>query len=79
MCLAIPARVTALLEGGRAKVELGGVQKDISVALVDDVKVGDYVVVHVGYALGRMDAADAENTLKLFREMGDGAAPGAMP
>lgn len=69
MCLAIPARVAELLEGDNAVVELGGVRKDISLALVDGVGVGDYVIVHVGYAINRLDPEEAAKTLKLFAEL----------
>ncbi len=68
MCLAIPTRVIALLPDGMAKVSLDGVAKDISVALVENVAIGDYVVVHVGYALARIDPREAEETLALLRE-----------
>lgn len=64
MCLAVPAEVVALLEGGRARVSLGGITKEISLALVDDVAVGDYVLLHVGFALGRIDACEARRTLE---------------
>lgn len=70
MCLAIPARVAEILEGEQAVVDLGGVRKDVSLALVDDVAVGDYVIVHVGYALQKLDPDEAEKTLALFAEMG---------
>ena len=69
MCLALPALVTELLPDDLAKVELGGVTKEVSLALVADVQPGDYVIVHVGYALQRLDAAEAEKTLALFAEM----------
>jgi hydrogenase expression/formation protein HypC len=68
MCLAIPACVTTLLPDGMAKVSLDGVIKEISLALVDDVAVGDYVVVHVGYALAKVDPDEAEETFALLRE-----------
>lgn len=74
MCLAIPALVVELREGDNALVELGGVRKEISLALVDGVVVGDYVIVHVGYALNRLDPDEAARTLKLFGELG---TPGA--
>ena len=74
MCLALPARVKELLADDQAVVELGGVTKEISVALVDDVAVGDYVIVHVGFALSRLDPDEAAKTLALFAEMA-GAAP----
>lgn len=69
MCLAIPMRVIELLDGQRARVETGGVEKVVSLALVDDVAVGDYVIVHVGFAITRLDAAEAEKTLALFAEI----------
>jgi hydrogenase expression/formation protein HypC len=69
MCLAIPALVTELLPDGMARVSLDGVAKVISLALVEDVAVGDYVVLHVGYALTRLDADEAERTLTLLDEM----------
>ena len=70
MCLAIPTRVIALLPDGQAVVALGGVRPTISVELVDDLSVGDYVIVHVGYALTRLDPEEAEQTLALMREAG---------
>ena len=70
MCLAIPARIEELTTPGNAIVNLGGVRKEISLALVDDAQVGEYVIVHVGYALQKLDQAEAELTLKLFAEMG---------
>ncbi|MHB1591935.1 MAG: HypC/HybG/HupF family hydrogenase formation chaperone [Sulfuricella sp.] len=75
MCLAIPAQVVELLENDGAMVELGGVRKEISLALVDGVAVGDYVIVHVGYALSRLDPEEAEKTLALFAEIGEGFDP----
>lgn len=74
MCLAIPARVVALPDAETALVDLGGVQKTISLALVEDVAVGDYVIVHVGFALNKLDAVEAEKTLALFAEMGERVA-----
>lgn len=73
MCLAIPALVTEIMADGMAKVSLDGVVKTISLALVEDVAVGDYVILHVGYALTRIDAEEAERTLALLREAGEGA------
>ena len=66
MCLAIPVRVTELLDGAMAIVDLDGIRKEVSLALVDDVRQGDYVILHVGYALARLDPAEAETTLALF-------------
>ena len=69
MCLAIPARVVELLPGMRAIVDLSGVRKEVSIDLVDDAQVGDYVIIHVGYAIGKIDPAEAERTLALFAEL----------
>jgi hydrogenase expression/formation protein HypC len=69
MCLALPALVTELLPDDCAKVELGGVSKTVSLALVSGVRPGDYVIVHVGYALTRLDPEEAAKTLALFDEM----------
>jgi hydrogenase expression/formation protein HypC len=69
MCLAIPARIAEKLDNDMALIDLGGVRKQISLSLVDDVAVGDYVIVHVGYALAKLDPDEAERTLKLFAEM----------
>lgn len=69
MCLALPAQVKELLPDDQAVVNLGGVNKAISLALVEDVAVGDYVIVHVGYALSKVDPEEAEKTLALFAEM----------
>ena len=70
MCLALPARITALHDDATATIEVGGVRQRISVALLDDVNVDDYVVVHVGYALSRLDQAEAQRTLETLAELG---------
>lgn len=71
MCLALPARVVELRENELGVVDLGGVRKEISLALLDDVQAGDYVIVHVGYALSKLDVEEAEATLRMFAEMGE--------
>ena len=68
MCLALPARIVAL-DGDDATVDLGGVRKAVSVALTPGVTVGDYVIVHVGHAIGVVDPEEAERTLALFAEL----------
>lgn len=71
MCLAIPAKVVAISDNGEmATISLDGVQKEVSLALVEEVEVGDYVLVHVGYALNRLSPEDAERTLQIFAEAG---------
>jgi len=69
VCLAIPVRVTALLEHGWAEADIGGVVTRVSTALVDGVAVGDYLIVHAGFAITRLDVAEAEKTLALFAEI----------
>jgi len=71
MCLAIPVKVIALGAGETAIVDLAGVRKEISLALLSDVQVGDYVILHVGYALSKLDAEEAEKTLALFAELNE--------
>lgn len=70
MCLAIPACVEQLTADNNAIVNLGGVKKEISLALVEEVAVGDYVIVHAGYALQKLDEEEAMRTLALFAELG---------
>lgn len=80
MCLALPVRVVELVGECDAIVDLGGIRKQISLALVDAVQPGDYVILHVGYALSRLDPAEAERTLALFAAAGAAAAlPSAEP
>lgn len=69
MCLAIPACVVQILDPTNALVDVGGVKKKISTALIEDVKVGDYLIVHVGFALSRLDPSEAQKTLEIFKEM----------
>ncbi|WP_363345701.1 HypC/HybG/HupF family hydrogenase formation chaperone [Methylocystis echinoides] len=73
MCLAIPVRVIELLPEQMAKVSLDGVSKTISTALVDNVAVGDYVILHVGFALSKVDAEEAERTLAMIRNIAEDA------
>jgi hydrogenase expression/formation protein HypC len=70
MCLAIPAKVEAIEADATAIVSLEGIRKRISTALIDTVAVGDYVLVHVGYALNRLSEDEARRTLDLMREGG---------
>ncbi|UEM19394.1 HypC/HybG/HupF family hydrogenase formation chaperone [Skermanella mucosa] len=66
MCLALPARIVEIHSDDSATVSLGGVRKQVSTALIEEPAVGDYVIVHVGYALSRLDPAEAERTLALL-------------
>jgi len=69
MCLAIPAQLVEIRDADTGVVDLSGVRKEVSLALVDGVAVGDYVIVHVGYALQKLDRDEAEKTLRLFAEL----------
>lgn len=69
MCLAIPAYIEQLIAENRAIVNISGIRKEISVELVDDVVPGDYVVVHVGFALQKLDPIEAQHTLAMFAEI----------
>ena len=69
MCLAIPVQVVELRPDDIAVCDVGGIRKEISLALVDEVGIGDYVIAHVGYAINKLDAAEAEKTLALFAEL----------
>ena len=69
MCLAFPVKVVEVGPGDSAVVDLGGVRKQISLALLDGVQVGDYVILHVGYALSKLDPEEAQKTLALFSEL----------
>jgi hydrogenase expression/formation protein HypC len=71
MCLAIPALVTERLDESRANVRLGGAVQEISTVLVDDVRTGDYVIVHVGFALCKVNEEEARKTLDLMNGIGD--------
>ena len=71
MCLAIPAEVVELLPDAMARVSIDGVTKVVSLALVDGVVAGDYVLLHVGFALSRIDEKEATETLAILREMGE--------
>lgn len=71
MCLAIPAEVISIdQDNDYAMVSLGGIKKQISLTLVDNVKIGDYLLIHVGYALNKISPDEAQKTLELFAEAG---------
>lgn len=71
MCLAIPAKVVAIDESGdNATVQLGEVKKQVSLALVEEVAVDDFVLIHVGYALNKVSEEEAQRTLDLFAQAG---------
>ncbi len=70
MCLAVPARVVGLHESETATIEVAGVRKKVSLALVDGVAPGDYVLVHAGFAIEKIDEEEAARTMALLEELG---------
>lgn len=70
MCLAVPSKVLSI-EKNVGRVDFGGVIREVNLSLLDDVKVGDFVIIHAGYALQRIDEDEAAETLKLFQEIAD--------
>ena len=73
MCLAIPALVKSI-EGNEADAEIGGISRRVSLLLTPEAKVGDYVLLHTGYAISVIDQEEAAETLKIFEEMAELAA-----
>ena len=72
MCLAIPGKIVEIVdpENQIAKVNVGGVKRNVNVGMLDNVIVGDYVLVHVGFAMSKVDEKEAEETLRLLQELG---------
>ena len=68
MCLALPGKVTAKKNRGHAIVSFNGLEKEVSIELVPAVKIGDWVTVHAGFAIGKLDEQEARDTIKLFDE-----------
>ena len=68
MCLAIPMKVKEI-EGDAAVVEAGGIRKNVRLDLLDDVRLGDYVLIHTGYAIEKIDEKEAEETLDLIKKV----------
>jgi len=68
MCLAVPVKIT-LIEGDQADVDIGGVSRRVSIALTPEARVGDYVLLHTGYAINVLDEAEAKETLDILERM----------
>ena len=69
MCLAIPAKITELHADGMGLAEIGGINKEVNLTLIEEPAIGDYVVIHVGFALSKLDPDEAAETLKMFQEL----------
>jgi hydrogenase expression/formation protein HypC len=70
MCLAVPMQLMER-DQGLGTVEIDGVRREVSLMLLDDAKVGEYLLIHAGFAIGRVDEAEAKETLELLRQLGD--------
>jgi hydrogenase expression/formation protein HypC len=74
MCVAVPSLITAL-DGSDAIVDVGGISRKASLMLTPEAKIGDYVLIHAGYAISIVDREEAEATLALFKELADSIEP----
>ena len=81
MCLAIPGQIQSIQENDLRKgmVSFAGIQKEVCLALVPEAKIGDYVIVHVGFAISKMDEQAARDTLAMIEEMGSSPNPQRLP
>ncbi len=79
MCLAIPALLVEKREPDQALVELGGIRKCVSIALVPEAEIGDYVIVHVGHAIGLLDPEEGQKNLELFAQLQTATAGDVQP
>jgi hydrogenase expression/formation protein HypC len=80
VCLAVPGKILEIQEAGTlraARVQFGGIVRQVSLNFVPEAVLGDYVMVHVGFAISRVDSVEAERTYKLLQEMG--ALEGELP
>jgi len=68
MCLAIPAKITKI-ENSMGTIDMEGIQREVSLLLLEDAKIGDYVIVHAGFAIHKIDEAEAKESLKVLREL----------
>ena len=77
MCLAIPGQIQSIQDNDLRKgiVSFGGIQKEVCLAMVPEAKIGDYVIVHVGCAITKMDEQAAKDTLAMIEEMGSSPNP----
>jgi len=75
MCLAIPGKIVEItdVENSIAKVEVGGVRRSVNIGMLnkEDTRIGDYVLIHVGFAMSKVDEKEAEETLRILRELGE--------
>jgi len=72
MCIAVPSKIVKIAHP-MGTVDVGGVRKEVSLILVEDAKVGDYVAVHAGFAIGKIDPSEARESLKILRKVAEAA------
>lgn len=72
MCLAIPGKIVEIVDvaNNLAKIEIGGVRRMVNIGMLDDVVLGDYVLIHVGFAMSKINEKEAHETLEILRELG---------
>lgn len=72
MCLAIPGKIVEMVDAENqiAKVDVGGVRRNVNIGMLDNISVGDYVLIHVGFAMSKVDEKEAEETLRLLQDLG---------
>jgi len=70
MCLAVPAKILEI-KGDKGIVDFGGIRREVSLSLVENVKAGDYVLIHVGFAIQKLERKEAEEILKLWKEVSE--------
>lgn len=75
MCLAVPIQIKAIHPDGNATVELGGVSREVSLVMTPEAMIGDYVLIHAGFAISVLDQEEAQETLRLLREIDDPSCP----
>jgi hydrogenase expression/formation protein HypC len=69
MCLGIPGKIVSIATNGLAAVDFNGIRQEVNLVLCPEAQIGDYVLVHVGFAIRRLEPEDAQETLRLFREI----------
>ena len=79
MCLAIPARVVAAGPGSKGRIDYLGTKINTDLSLLEDVRVGDWVIIHAGFAIAKLDEAEARQTLEILRQMAEPDPSGTGP
>jgi hydrogenase expression/formation protein HypC len=75
MCLGIPGRIIEIITDTMAKVDVAGTRKEVNLMLVENAGIGDYVIVHAGFAIQKVNEQEAQETLKIFKDLTEGISP----